>query len=455
MTGADLSSMRSDVSGHVWPPVPVGGKAALAALVLQLDRSQWFDPSELAVHQRRQLGALADHLARNSKAFRDRLDHAGLKAADLSAPGGLAALPLLRRRDVQLAGERLACAELPRHHKPSFVIRTSGSTGEPVTFRRTSLNRLFWMAFTARDHLWHGRAVDKPISYVRARIPSLAHRDDWGAPMSALFETGPSQDVPATAKTHEIFAWLQSFRPVTMLISPSSLDQLARHCRSTGETLDDLAHVWTTGETLSPAIQEIAREVFGVSPVDLYSSEEAGILAIQCPQGGLYHVMAESTILEVLDSGGRPCKPGEIGRVVVTDLVNFATPIVRYDTGDYAEAAGPCPCGRGLPTLKHVMGRERNLIVMPDGNRVWPHLATSRFRDIAPILQYQFIQHDLERIEARFVAASRLGSEQEDRLKAALQETLGYPFMITFTYFSDEIPRSAGGKLEQFISKVA
>jgi phenylacetate-CoA ligase len=165
--------------------------------------------------------------------------------------------------------------------------------------------------------------------------------------------------------------------------------------------------------------------------------------------------MAESTILEVLDSGGRPCKPGEIGRVVVTDLINFATPIVRYDTGDYAEAAGPCPCGRGLPTLKHVMGRERNLIVMPDGNRVWPHLATSRFRDIAPILQYQFIQHDLEHIEARFVAASRLGSEQEDRLKAALQETLGYPFMITFTYFSDEIPRSAGGKLEQFISKVA
>ena len=56
---------------------------------------------------------------------------------------------------------------------------------------------------------------------------------------------------------------------------------------------------------------------------------------------------------------------------------------------------------------------------------------------------------------AEFVAASRLGSEQEDRLKAALQETLGYPFMITFTYFSDEIPRSAGGKLEQFISKVA
>jgi len=58
---------------------------------------------------------------------------------------------------------------------------------------------------------------------------------------------------------------------------------------------------------------------------------------------------------------------GQVGRVVVTDLHNFATPLIRYDLGDYAEMADTCPCGRGLPALKRIMGRRRNMVRLPDG----------------------------------------------------------------------------------------
>ena len=64
-------------------------------------------------------------------------------------------------------------------------------------------------------------------------------------------------------------------------------------------------------------------------------------------------------ILEILDEAGRPCGPGETGRVVLTDLHNFATPLIRYEIGDYAEAAGPCPCGRGLPVATRLRGQRR------------------------------------------------------------------------------------------------
>jgi phenylacetate-coenzyme A ligase PaaK-like adenylate-forming protein len=62
--------------------------------------------------------------------------------------------------------------------------------------------------------------------------------------------------------------------------------------------------------------------------------------------------------VEVLDEEGRPCAPGETGRVVATSLNNFAMPLIRYETGDTAEVGAPCPCGRGLPVLTRIMGRD-------------------------------------------------------------------------------------------------
>ena len=92
--------------------------------------------------------------------------------------------------------------------------------------------------------------------------------------------------------------------------------------------------------------------------VDIYSCTEAGYLAFSCPEQGNLHVQAESVIVEVLDRAGKPCAPGEEGEVVVTPLLNFAMPLIRYAVGDRAVVGEPCACGRGLPTLKTV-GRSR------------------------------------------------------------------------------------------------
>ena len=196
-------------------------------------------------------------------------------------------------------------------------------------------------------------------------------------------------------------------------------------------------------------------DVFGARVEDLYSSQELGVIAVQCPASDLYHVMAESVIVEVLDPAGQPCDAGDVGSVVVTALHNCATPIVRYDIGDYAEVAAPCPCGRGLPTLRRILGRERNLILMPDGTRHWPLFDAIRFRDIASIRQYQFIQHDRERIEVRVVAERDVSADQERELRGVIQQKLGYPFTLEFTYFDGQLPRTPGGKFEQFVCTVS
>lgn len=218
-----------------------------------------------------------------------------------------------------------------------------------------------------------------------------------------------------------------------------------------GKKLTGLRQVRCIGETLTAGIRDATRKSLGVEIADTYSSREVGPIALQCPESGMYHIMSESLIVELLDEQGKPCLPGQVGRVVITDLHNFATPLIRYDIGDYAEAGAACPCGRGLPMLKRIVGRERNMLLLPDGRRHWPLVGAYHYRDIAPIRQYQVIQRNREMIEVRLVSDTPLSGTQETRLTELVRDNLGYPFQLRFVYFSGAIPRGPGGKFGEFV----
>ncbi|MCE9661363.1 MAG: hypothetical protein K8R60_22785 [Burkholderiales bacterium] len=197
------------------------------------------------------------------------------------------------------------------------------------------------------------------------------------------------------------------------------------------------------------------RTRFGREIEDNYSSQEIGVIALQCPAGdGLYHTMAESLVVEVLAEDGRPCGAGEVGRVVVTDLHNFASPLVRYEIGDWAEVGPPCPCGRGLPTLARILGRERNLLVKADGSRNWPLVGFHRFDQVAPVQQYQVVQHGIDDIELKVVTAGPLGDAECAALGAIVQKALGVGAPARVTQQRTPLPNARGGKFEEFVCRI-
>jgi phenylacetate-CoA ligase len=429
--------------------------ARLAALMQQLERAEWLAADELVQRQHRQLVALSRYAARHSPHFRSRLDTAGLRPDDLATAEGLRRLPVLRRRDLQQAGESLYCDNVPPGHLPLNETRTSGSTGEPVAIRRTALSNLLWHGVTLRDHRWHGRDFGGRLATIRAILPKPVAQRSWGPPVSLLHRTGPSEAVPITTDIADQAAWLQRFDPDYLIIYPNNLAGLLRHCEQHDLRFPQLRQVRTVGETLPPGLREETTRVLGVGITDVYSSQEIGNIALQCPQSGLYHAMAETVLVEVVDELGRPCAPGETGRIVVTDLFNLATPLVRYDIGDVAEVAGPCACGRGLPTLRRILGRERNLILMPDGRRHWPLVGYYRFREVAPVAQYQLIQHSREEVEVRLVTERGLSAAEELALGEVIRDALGAPFRLAFVYFEGELPRGPGGKFEEFVCRAS
>lgn len=453
---AAADASPSSVDHIVWPPLHTGETARLAALAFQLEQSQWLPAAVIAGRQREQLVQVVAHAHRHCAHFRGRMQAAGLQPEALIAPAALQRLSVMGRRDVQAAGAAIYCTQLPRAHAPVSESRTSGSSGEPVVVKRTEINRLMWLALTLREHLWQGRDFRGTLAVIRANLQGdETEWPTWGPPASLLFQTGASHGLAISTDLARQVEWLLALDPDYLLVYPTNLAALLDRFEAMGRRLPRLRQIRTIGETLSPGTRDAARRVLGAGIADTYSSEEVGVIAVQCPESGLYHTMAESLIVEVLDERGEPCAPGEVGRVVITDLHNFATPLIRYDLGDYAEAADTCSCGRGLPALQRIIGRERNMVRLPDGRSFWPLVGFARYRHIAPIRQYQLIQREREVIEVRLVSDAPLTMEQERRLGDVIRESLGFPFRLQFFYFPEKIPRGPGGKFEEFVCLIA
>jgi phenylacetate-CoA ligase len=371
------------------------------------------------------------------------------------------ALPLLTRSDIQDAGPALRSTAIPPQFGAVHENRTSGATGQPVQVLRTALDGLLWQANTLRDHEWHGRDASLRFAAIRALAPGVAEpplgvtAPGWGAASEAVRVTGPSALLSLNADIAAQAAWIRRHAPGYLLTYPSNLAALLTHFARTGERLPGLRAVLTVGETVTPELRERCRDTLGVAIEDVYSSQELGYIALQCPVGGQYHVMAESVLVEVLDAAGNPCAPGETGRLVVSSLHNFATPLLRYELRDYATVGTPCACGRTLPVLARIAGRERNMLRLPDGTTHWPLVGFHRFREIAPVRQYQLVQHALQSVEVRLACDRALTAAEEAQLGAVIRAALGYPFELRFAYYQRELPRAANGKFEEFVCAIA
>ena len=423
------------VEHAAWPAVPAAPAATTLALLQQLEHTQWLPPARLRDLQQRQLQLLVRHAQSTVPFYRERAIDA-----------------VLTRRELQEHFDELKSEAPPREHGEAAESRSSGSTGTPVRVLRTQVSQLFWHAITLREHLWQRRRMEGKLAGIRhgksARSPG------WGRATAGAVKTGPAVLLGIDEDVATQLEWLEREQPDYLLTYPSNAAELAREAIARSARLGRLREVRTMGEALSADTRRLCREAWDVPVIDMYSADEVGYIALQCPEHEHYHVQAESLLVEVLDERGEACGPGETGRVVVTDLHNFAMPLMRYDIGDYAEVGPPCPCGRGLPVLKRIAGRVRNMLVSADGKRYFPFFGTRSMPGLEVLRQHQFVQKSLGVVEGRLVTSRPLTGEEEEALRRHVLSRLPAGFEVRLTY-CQSIPRSPSGKFEDFVSELS
>lgn len=434
----------------------------------QLVHNEFLEPERYTQVLTRRLRAGMEFSASQVPYWRERFAESGFTPAQLESPADLARLPVLSRAEVRQHHDRLQPAPELLAGQQVLPSTTTGSTGLPVTVQFTAHARRMAPLMWQRLVRWARLDLTQRIAQIR--IPKALFRNPDGSMLqdghSAVaprwqfvgdyYHTGDEVHFNVSNPRPMQLDWLRRFEPAYLVTFPGLLEELA--LANDGKPLPFIKALLPISSMLTVAMRARIEQTFRVPFHQIYGLNEVGVVATRCA-AGRYHSNIELAWVEIVDAQGQPVPPGAAGRLVVTTLSNQAMPLFRYDTGDIATAsAGPCPCGRTLPTFEDILGRHIRFAGTPPETRprlngLLAVLSAAPNELFTNIRQYQ-IHQTLDRDFEIHVAASgplNPGFEFDLRDKWAQlnQEWGAQELRIVLV---DAIPQTPSGKQLDFVS---
>lgn len=402
-----------------------------------MKRNQWKDQESLEQIQEEKLGKLLSYARSNVPYYKKHLAQQDVRGLD-----ALQSIPILDKRTVRKQGDAflsVQCREEKLLHK-----KTSGSTGTPLDLYFNYHDCVYGNAL--RHHILSecgftrfSRLVNLTTDRIMPPFQGLLYRVCY---------------IPISEDESKALETLKRLKPAVTLSHPSQAVILARLNAESDKPLGIRSMVMLSEQLSDLARAEIEKS-FCSNVRNWYGARESWGIAWECEKGGM-HVCSDSVIMEIVDKEGHPVKPGQEGEVILTSLWNRTMPFIRYRVGDRAALGGSCSCGRGLPVLKKLSGRDDDLVVLPSGRiRSLRSLNITRtFALHEKTLSFMLIQENEGLFVVKSVPCGKGLSEKdkkqiEDRIKAGC---LGEEVSVEFEEVS-AIPKAATGKLQKFLSK--
>lgn len=418
-----------------------------------LCRRQYDDPETIRRRQWRAVVEIARHAAATVPFYAERFRRAGIGPNGPASAEEYGALPVLTKADIRAEGEALIAE--PYRGRPLQRRKTSGSTGVSLEVFIDEASQQWKRACLLRSDEWSGWRFGEPVAAVWGN-PEYLRRGWRGRLRNAVLERARYLDT-----LHMDEAALARFaddlvrRPTSLIFGHAhSVYLFAEFLRRRGETRVRPQGVIATAMVLHEWQRRVAEEVFGCRVTNRYGCEEVSLIACECERHEGLHVNADSIYVEVVRDG-RPVAAVEPGSIVVTDLTNRAMPILRYKIGDVAVAGDrKCPCGRGLPLIERVEGREADYVVTPSGALISGISLTENFAGLIPGLeQLQIVQEAVDRFRFRVVRGPGFGPASEAKIAELVAERFG-PGVGYDCEYVERIPQEPSGKYRFCISKV-
>ena len=398
---------------------------AFSSYLREFQRTQFWTSEQLKELQLKRLQELLDHAYQHCPYYRQRMSEAGMGPKDVSSFEQLAALPLLTKRDIQDFRTELQADNFPAGEK--IRNQTGGSTGSPLQFFVDKKRFDSRLASTVRHDEWAGlRPGDWFAVLWGARIDTDAANGKWDWWRNTLLYRSVKLNTSRVedANWTEFISRVRRKRPAVLLAYAQSAVLFARYLAE--HKIKDITFdsIITTAEVLLPGQRELLEQAFGGRVFNRYGCREVSVIASECELHRGMHVNAEALLVEVVPV---PAVKSPAGKIVVTDLLNFSMPLIRYEIGDVGAWAEnqKCPCGRGLPLLGEVQGRTTDFLVLADGASVSGPALTLVVADMEDVRQVQFVQKDANHVTLRVVRGRNYGTQTDDELRRRLSPYLG------------------------------
>ena len=383
-----------------------------------ISKSQYFPKDQLEDLQWEKLAGLLEHAKSNVPFYSRFFKQNGLGVEDICRSRNLEPLPIITRQELMANPEDFISSKTPAG---TYKKATGGSSGEPLRFLvcgqsdqwRVAMSRrgYGWAgAVNGRRHmlLWSGDIYEKPFS---AKLKHGLHQNLIRQKHFINFNLSPK-------RLEQLCKLTDRHRPEVMICYTTSAEVFAQYVLDTGwRPGHPLEAVIVGAEKLYDTQRATIEDAFGCKVFESYGSREFMLIAMECDQHEGLHVSSENLMVEIVD-GGKPAPPGQSGRVVITDLHNYAQPFIRYQNEDLATwSAEDCPCGRKLPLLKSIEGRVLDIIRGIDGRPLtgvfFPHL----LKEYPAIRRFQVVQKKRDALEIRLISNGELDAYTIDQIE--------------------------------------
>lgn len=408
-----------------------------------------FPPPSLRELQRARRVALRQmvrHAYERVPYYRRLFDRHGISPKDVRHPDDLRRLPITTRQDLQRAGVEDRLAEGVDRSKLEYV-RTSGSTGEPLTIVRTGLEARLALNYWLRPDWQYGCRPTYRKAWLKTPHHAAAQRNriyTWLKHALGLFRF---RRLNCLRPAEELLGELRQYRPDVLGGMPSMLYRLAESATRRDRRLIQPHYIRTGGDTLTPAMRRRIGEVFGATVRMTYGSHEFSLIGWECPTSGHLHTCDDALIVEVLKNG-RPAQPGERGELVATNLLSYSMPFIRYRLADVV-TCGParCACGAPFSVIEGVEGRAVDFLQLPGGARLHPFTVVGPVVYGAPwVAKYQLVQHSHTSVSMLIRPLQPPGKGEVERLEEQVRNEL--PSCLDFSVrIVDRILQSPDDKL--------
>lgn len=406
---------------------------------------QNFSRETIDDYQFNHLKNLIKHAAKNSPYYKEVFKGASVIPEDITSLEQIKHLPALTKELLVTHRHEIETVGI----NPFITKKTTGgSTGQAVTLLKNPNALARERAATARSYEWAGVGIGD----AQARF--------WGIPLHQNVRLKSKLvDFIANRRRYSAFAvdpaMLQiyfddivKFKPKYIYGYASSIRDFALFLNDIGKKLPaSVKTVITTSEVLTPEMREVIESSLSVRVYNEYGCGEVGSIAHECEAGSL-HIMEDNLYVEI-DANGSD--DADVGEIIVTDLFNYATPLIRYRVGDYASIKkDKCSCGRSLISFDNVHGRAYDCIISPDGKVFHPEFIMYIFEDVKDkfggIKQFQVIQKQPDQLLIKLVLSKTFTDETKDLITTQVLEKLHHSMKLTYE-FVDHISRESSGKM--------
>lgn len=431
--------------------------AGLARRMRDIRRFEAMSPAAQRMQQQQRLQRILQHAYDTVPHYRKRFDDAGFNPSDARADRPLP-LPALTRDDLRdRSSELLSSSYRPKDLRSAA---TGGTTSTPAIFHRDIEALRNKTALQLHLNSWAGFQVCDPVLMLWGAHRDLAMQPSW---RWRLYEETLLRRIPAPSGflSEEILERFrqryEQRRPKVIYAYTNVLVAFAAYLKQLGVRHRPQSMI-VTAELLTPPNRKLIESVFDQRVFDHYGSRDIGMIASECSRHEGLHFHPWSSYVEFDPIGDTPDGPAY--RLLITDLLNYGQPFIRYDTGDCVTLSEQrCSCGSWFPLVRQVLGRVSDGLVLADGGIVsGTAIATQMamvgeaFRAISKV---QFLQKSHQHMHLRYVVASGSTSASQElrSICNGIDALAKQPMRWTLEQVAD-IPRENSGKSRLCMSEV-